>query len=102
MVPDLDHLEAHCAVLERIANNYPDGSAERAAVFAAAQALHFARHVDNQIKFRTWVDSWTKPPTALEVLHAKLAGIDDLPHELMDDSMRQIEQVLEQLRHKRA
>jgi hypothetical protein len=102
LLPELANFEAHCATLERIADSYPEGSPERSAIFAAVHALHFARHIDNNTKFRAWVDSWAKPPTALQVLNAKLAGIDDLPHELMDESMREIDQLMEKLRHKRA
>jgi hypothetical protein len=102
MLPDLNDLEAHCAVLERIADAYAEGSSERAAVLAAAHALHYVRHAETQAKFREWVASWSKPPTALQVLQAKLAGIDDLPHELLDESMRDVERLMEKLRHARA
>ncbi len=100
-VPSRTDLELHCAVLERIADGYADGSPEREAVFAAAQALHYVRHAETQAKFRDWVATWTEPPTALQVLMAKLAGVD-LPHELLDESMRDVEQLMEKLRSARA
>ena len=84
-----------------ISKAYPDGSPERQAIFTAAEGMAFVQRESNKAKFRAWVDSWTKPPTALQVLNAKLAGIEDLPHELMDESMREIEQLMEKLRHKR-
>jgi len=100
--PDLDRIEEHCAVLERLASEHPEGSPEHAAILAAAHAMHFVRHAETQIRFREWVASWSEPPTALEVLQAKLAGIEDLPHELLDDSMRDVERLMEKLRHARA
>lgn len=101
-VPDRTDIEVHCAVLGRIAEGYPAGSPEREAVFAAAQALHYVRHAETQAKFRDWVATWTEPPTALQVLMAKLAGVDDLPHELLDESMRDVERLMETLRDARA
>jgi hypothetical protein len=98
---DLSDFEGKCAILECIANSYPDGSPEREAVYTAAQAMHYVSHIDTQKQFRAWVDSWILPPTALQVLHAKLAGIEELPHELMDETMREVEQLMERLRQKR-
>ena len=102
MLAEFQNLEAHCAILEKIANNFPEDSPERAAIFAATHAMHYVIHADTQEKFRAWVSSWTQPPTALQILNAKLAGIEDLPHELLDESMREVEQLMEKLRHKRA
>lgn len=102
MHSDVKNLEAHCAVLELIAAGFAEGSKERAAIHAAAQALNFVRHEETRAKFQAWVDSWTEPPTALQVLNAKLAGIDDLPHELLDDTLREVEQLMEKLRQRRA
>ncbi len=100
-IPDMSDLEGKCAVLEKIAMSYPDGSPEREAVYAAAHALHYVSHLNTQAHFRQWIDSCTKPLTALQVLQAKLAGIEDLPHELLDDTMREIEQLMERLHQKR-
>jgi hypothetical protein len=102
MLPDLENFEAHCAVLERLASAYPEDSPERAAIYAAAHAMHFASQAETRAKFREWVASWTKPPTALEVLWAKLAGVEDLPHELLDDTLREVERLMEKLRQARA
>jgi hypothetical protein len=96
--PDMTDLESKCGVLERIANNFPDGTPERDAIDTAAYAMHYVSHLETQAKFRIWVESWTQPPTALQILNAKLAGIEDLPHELMDDTMREIEHLMERLR----
>ncbi len=101
MQPDVTNLEAHCAALQRIAAGFAEGSEERAALVAAAQALHYVRHEATRAKFQAWVESWTAPPTALQVLNAKLAGIDDLPHELLDDTLREVEQLMERLRQRR-
>lgn len=101
MIPDVKNLEAHCAVLERIAAGFAEGSEEKAAILCAAQAMHYVRHAETQAKFQAWVDSWTRPPTALQILNAKLAGIDDLPHELLDDTLREVEQLMEKLRQRR-
>ena len=100
-IPDMSDLEGKCAVLERIASSFPEGSPEREAVGTAAHAMRYISHVETQAKFRSWVDGWTQPPTALQVLNAKLAGIEDLPHELLDDTMREVEQLMERLREKR-
>ena len=100
MLPNMNDLEDKCAILEKLADSYPENSPERDAVYTAAHAMRYVSHVDTQAKFRTWVESWTKPPTALQVLNAKLAGIEDLPHELLDESMREVEQLMERLRHK--
>ena len=102
MHSDLTNLEAHCAVLERISAGFAEGSEERGAILVAAQAMHYVRHEETRAKFRAWVDSWTQPPTALQVLNAKLAGIDELPHELLDDTLREVEQLMEKLRQRRA
>lgn len=102
MQPDVTNLEAHCAVLQRIAAGFAEGSEERAALVVAAQALHYVRHAETRAKFQAWVESWTRPPTALQVLNAKLADIDDLPHELLDDTLREVEQLMEKLRQRRA
>lgn len=99
--PEMTDWEDKCSVLERIAGNYPADSAEYEAILIAAQALHFVNHLETQAKFRAWMDCLNKPLSALQILHAKLAGIDDLPHELVDDTLREVEQVLERLRHKR-
>lgn len=101
MSSGLENLEAHCAVLERIAKGYPEDSPERAAIVGAAQAMHYVCHTEAQAKFRDWVASWTEPPTALQVLQAKLAGVDDLPHELLDESMVEVDRLFERLRHRR-
>ena len=101
MFPDVKNIEAQCEILGRISEAYSPGSPERQALFTAAEAMSFVLKEDNKAKFRAWVDSCTKPPTALQVLNAKLAGIEDLPHELMDDSLREIEQLMEKLRHQR-
>ena len=94
-------LEGKCATLEEIASQYAEGSPESDALFTAAHAMHFVSHLETQEKFRSWVASWTEPPTALQVLQAKLAGIEDLPHELMDDSMLEVERLIERLRQQR-
>ena len=99
--PDMSDLEGKCAILERIANSYPDGSPEREAIYTAAQAMQYVSQMKTRAKFEHWVEGWTAPPTALQVLNAQLAGIEDLPHELMDDAMREIEQLMERLRKKR-
>ncbi len=101
-LPDVTELQARCAVLEGIGEHFPEGSTEREAVRTAALAMHYVCHVETQAKFQSWVESWTLPPTALQVLHAKLAGIDELPHALLDDTLREVEQLLERLRNKRA
>jgi len=100
-LPKLDDLAGKCAVLERIAKSFPDGSVEGEAIYTAAHAMRYVSHVEIQAKFQTWVEGWTQPPTALQVLQAKLAGIEDLPHELLDDTMREVERLMEHLRHKR-
>lgn len=100
-LPDMTNLDSKCAVLEKIAMSFPKGSAEREAVYTAAHAIRYVSRLEIQSKFRTWVEGWTKPPTALQVLSAKLAGIDDLPHELLDDTMREVEVLMERLRQKR-
>ena len=102
MKPDLDRIDEHCAVLERLASEHPEGSPEHAAIFAAAHAMHFVRHAETRLRFREWVASWSEPPTALQVLQAKLAGVEDLPHELLDESMRDVERLMEKLRQARA
>lgn len=94
-------LERKCAILEKIANSFPVGSSEYEAIFTAAHAMRYVSHVDTQAKFRTWVEGWTQPPTALQVLNAKLAGIEDLPHELTDETLREIERLMERLRQQR-
>ena len=101
MLPEFQNLEAHCAILEKIAKSYPEDSPERAAIFVAAHAMRYVSHEDTQKKFQAWVDSWTLPPTALQVLNAKLAGIEDLPHELLGESMREVEQLMDKLSHTR-
>lgn len=100
-LPEMTDLEGKCAVLERIAESFPDGSAEREAVYTAAHAMHYVSQMETHAEFRTWVEGWTQPPTALQVLNAKLNGIEDLPHELLDETMREVEQLMERLRHKR-
>lgn len=101
MRPDVTNLESYCVVLEAIAADFAEGSDERAAILAGTQALHYVRHEETRAKFQAWVDSWTEPPTALQVLNAKLAGIDDLPHALLDDTLREVEQLMEKLRQRR-
>ena len=96
-IPNLNDLESKCAILEKIADAFPPDSPERDAIFTAAQALHYVRTTNTQAEFKRWVDNWTQPPTALQVLQAKLNGID-LPHELTDQTMREVEQALERLR----
>jgi hypothetical protein len=100
-IPDMSDLDDKCAILERIANGYPDGSPERGAVYTAAHAMRYANQMETQAKFRSWVEGWSAPPTALQVLNAKLAGIEDLPHELLDETMREVELLMERLRTKR-
>ena len=95
-------LEAKCETLEKVAGQFAERSPERDAIFTAAHAMRFVSHLETQEKFRSWVASWTEPPTALQVLQAKLAGIEDLPHELMDDSMLEVEQLMERLRKQRS
>ena len=99
--PDLDGIQEHCAVLERLAAEHPEGSPEHAALFAAAHAMYFVSHAETLVQFREWVASWSKPPTGLQVLMAKYAGVEVLPHELLDESMRDVESLLEKLRNAR-
>jgi hypothetical protein len=98
---DFEKLEEYCAILEKVAKSYPRESPEHAAVFAAAWALNYVQRERSKEGFRTWIETLTRPLTALEILHSKLAGVDDLPHELLDESMREVEQLMEKLRHKR-
>ncbi len=100
MLPDLDNLESHLSTLETLAKKYRKSSPERAAIFAAAHALRYVQDLDTKAKFQAWVDGWTQPPTALQVLHAKLAGIK-VPHELLDEILQEVEQIFERLRHLR-
>ncbi len=99
--PAITDLLIKCAIVENIAKNFPEGSAEQQALAAAAHAMQYVSHAETQAKFRAWLADWTQPLTALQVLNAKLAGIDDLPHELMDETMREVEQLMERLRTKR-
>ncbi len=94
-------LESKSALLEQIANSYPEDSPEREAVFTAAHAMRYVSHVEVQEKFRLWVNNWTQPPTALQVLNAKLAGVETIPHELLNETLQEVEQLMEHLRKKR-
>lgn len=100
-LPNMGDLEGKCATLEKLASQFAETSPEHDAISAAAHAMRFVSHLETQEKFRSWVASWTEPPTALQVLQAKLAGIEDLPHELMDDSMLEVERLMERLRQQR-
>jgi len=100
-LPDITDLEGKCAILETVAKSYPEGSSEREAINTAVHAMHYVAAVETQAKFQSWVNSWIQPPTALQILNAKLAGIEDIPHELLNDTLREVEQLMERLRQKR-
>jgi hypothetical protein len=99
--PDVTNLESKLEILGTVAEQYPEDSPEQSALAAAAHALMFVQHVETVAKFQRWVSEFTQPPTALQVLHCKLAGVD-CPHELLDESTREVEALMERLRHKRA
>jgi hypothetical protein len=97
-----DQLEEHFAMLEQLADNYAEGSPENSALLVAAQALAYLKRSEVETKFQEWVRSWKSPPTALQVLYAKLMGVDDFPHDLLDDSMKEVEQLMERLKRLRS
>jgi hypothetical protein len=99
--PDFEAIERHARTLETIAAGHPADTPEHQALVAAAQALYFVKHTETEAKFRAWVAGWSKPPTALQVLHAKLIGIEDFPNELLDETLRDVERLMERLRHLR-
>lgn len=101
-IPDFGELDDKCEILEKIAKSHPKGSPERDAVTLAAWAMHYVNHVEQRDEFRNWLEKLDKPLTALQILHAKLAGIDDLPHELSDETMREIDSLMERLRNMRS
>jgi hypothetical protein len=71
----MTELEAKREVLGRMAQQYPPDAPEQSALMAAAFALHFVVLSESLVKFQEWVGEHTEPPTALQVVHAKLAGI---------------------------
>ena len=98
--PDLSDLETKCHLLGQIAERYQSNSPEELAILAAAHALQYIQHLKLRDDFQSWVDRFQQPPTALQVLHARLAGVK-IPHELLEESVREIDQVLERLQFKR-
>jgi len=98
MAVDIKKLHKHAEVLGPIAENYPKKSKESAALIAAAHALWYVLTVENKKDFETYLRNLTLPATALQIMHAKLCGIKDLPHELTDETLREVEAALERLR----
>jgi hypothetical protein len=95
---DIKKIEQHANTLGQIAENYSKNSKEATALFAAAHALWYGLHRENRKSFEEYLRNLDEPPTALQILHAKLCGIEDLPHELTDETLREVEAALERLR----
>ncbi|MFN0198779.1 MAG: hypothetical protein ACKVT0_18685 [Planctomycetaceae bacterium] len=100
MTINTTNIEAVRATLGEIAGQYPTKSKEQDALLSAAMALEFVHSMNVVEKYRTWLNNMNKPPTALQVLHAKLMGID-IPHELLDKTMLEVEGLMEQIKNTR-
>jgi hypothetical protein len=73
-------LDSTLEILQALARQHAEGSPEEEALRNAAQALLYVRQAEVEAKFRDWLAELDRP-TALQVLHAKLMGIE-IPHEL--------------------
>jgi hypothetical protein len=99
LIPKINNLEETLKALQRICERYPKDSQERGAIHTASLAIRYVSHLDTKSQFEEWVNSLSLPLTALQVMHMKLCGIDDIPHELMDETLQEIEQLMERMRH---
>lgn len=93
----IDDFSRHVSTLEEMAGAFQEGSPEAAALLTAVQALIFVQNIDTKAKFQQWVNNLTQPPTALQILYARLAGVDDIPHELLDETLCEIDQLMKRM-----
>ena len=98
-VPDVDEdLGLHLEMLVSIAEAHGWDSPEGKAIWMAREAILYVSQLSTKRRYEEWLLKRTQPFSAIEILNAKLCGIEDLPHELLDDTMIEIEAVLERLR----
>ena len=100
-IPEIGDLSARIKTLDSIADKFMESTPEHEAIIVACHPMEFVSRLATRSRFQKWLDNHNLPLTALDILHAKLAGIDDLPHELLDETMIEIESLLERLRHTR-
>ena len=99
MTLDSTTIEGMLQTLGTLAGQHAESSPEKVALRTAAQALVYVQQAEVETRFREYLAGVARPLTALEVVHAKLMGVE-VPHHLNNETLREIDAVLEKLRHR--
>lgn len=101
MRPDVTNLESYCVVLEAIAADFAEGSDERGAILAGTQALHYVRHAGDARQVSglgRFLDAAADRAPGFE---RQAGGHRRSADALLDDTLREVEQLMEKLRQRR-
>lgn len=88
-------------ILQKIAANYPEESDEHKTLLKAARSLEYLAGKNLEKDFRRYIENLKKPPGALDLVYAKLCGIElspELSNERIADIDKDINQLVEKLK----